>query len=236
MRKIFTLIELLVVIAIIAILASLLLPALNKTREKSKTIKCMSNLKQFAVAGASYLNDFNPWLPNALLDPQDQGAVTALAKHSNMGDSNAQLCPSQSPYTWNINDNIRRYWTYGCYGLGSAWIDAPHYVVINGSVKMTNTAKMKKPSDYPYLFDTVRNDGLQISGFDMSSSTAAVHLRHGSGRANILFIDGHVESADSVRLIEATRSVSRGTVMVHWYLLSNVTTQMSRQTYAGTID
>ena len=64
MSKKFTLVELLVVIAVIAILASLLLPALNRAREVAKTIKCAGNEKQLLIAGISYADSNNGyWVP-----------------------------------------------------------------------------------------------------------------------------------------------------------------------------
>ena len=59
----FTLIELLIIIAIISILASMLLPALNKARSKARLAVCNSNLKQFGILFVQYAGDYDYFIP-----------------------------------------------------------------------------------------------------------------------------------------------------------------------------
>lgn len=75
MRKRFTLIELLVVIAIIAIIAAMLLPALQSARDMAKRIQCTTNVKQLHLAFAFYSTNWNEWLMPFVIRNSDSANI-----------------------------------------------------------------------------------------------------------------------------------------------------------------
>lgn len=93
MRRGFTLIELLVVVAIIAILASMLMPALSRAREKARQSICVNNLKQLYLALRMYAEDFDNWCPDNSGVPNNnaRGYLTKLTGriYSSYGTDNS---------------------------------------------------------------------------------------------------------------------------------------------------
>ena len=119
-RGAFTLIELLVVIAVIAILASLLLPALSVSKERAKRTFCLNNQKQFLLAVSLYADDNQDRLPPAGTDNKNQddthtpilSSVTKTNLLRYMSQMRSLDCPNLAPWL-ERKDNWRVHDTYG---------------------------------------------------------------------------------------------------------------------------
>jgi prepilin-type N-terminal cleavage/methylation domain-containing protein len=116
----FTLIELLIVIGIIAVLASLLLPVLDKGKLKARGIQCMNNHRQLAIAWKMYVDDSHEFLPYASFWPYGPAELTAQNQYAWV-TGGMDFNPN-NPSNWDINQDIVKspLWPY-CGQSAAIW-------------------------------------------------------------------------------------------------------------------
>ncbi len=199
-RERFTLIELLVVIAIIAILASMLLPALKNARDRAKQIQCLSNLKQCGYASGAYIGDNNGLLVNYFYNGSTERAWSDFLKEDNYIQNNISLCPAWAPDSYES-----KYLTYG-----ARMANMPSYIKANiTNYNMILADKVKSPSNWVQYSDSVFCDTSSslykkqsYSLYFHSVTQAKPHFRHQSSM-NTCFLDGHASSLKESSLIDS---------------------------------
>ena len=189
-HKSFTLIELLVVIAIIAILAAILLPALNSARERGYTATCVNNLKQIGNAFNMYTEDFGGWYPrswNGGSGDQWTGlssipkylGITAAPKKGTA--SLPTICPRSEDGEGGAPTDSR----FINYGMNP---------FINCKTYYFNTSSLTSYSGKILVADqNTANKGGSMLGASMATPQIGFH-HAGLTQANALFLDYHVES------------------------------------------
>jgi len=229
MRPCFTLIELLVVIAIIAILAAMLLPALNKARDRARAITCSGNLKTIGQASMMYTDNWNGWLVKS--DPLGSGVrkfwknlIAPYAGYTGEvygsdGKFNEQFtnkvslakglfyCPSvKTPAV--LEKNYEYNSKYNIYSYGMPYHSNGSANSIPGKTWQKITSLRGKGASCQLMFGDINDAGIdgnidQGHMLDVWPNTTEKSMRTSTrhqGRATMAWLDGHVDSRTSAQI------------------------------------